>query len=386
MSKWVAGWGGSISVIAQSQAEYFKDLTVRNIFFPTMNGTKVRLHFSNQYGDEDALIDKVILSVSLGADRVDVTKNTIVTFDGKTALSLPAGAGDVVSDPIDFEISAGQEFSVSMYFAGMTKMMTGFSMSGGPYIKKYFGSGDYAAAESFPLEVYGENGSYLFLHTIDFYTEDDCHAIVAFGDSITALHWPDCLAHRIFDMGIRNTSIIRKAIPGGRVLRDYTYRIKKHWGEAGITRFERDISHAGVDRVYILHGINDIIHPHVNNRFCPYEYLPTSEELINNGFRKYIEIAHKHRLKVYIATILPTPRTLVDDGIREKIRSEINEWIRTTDEIDGVLDFDLAIRDPEDPNDLLPEYDCGDHVHPNFQGALCLAESIPEEYFQNDVK
>ena len=50
MSKWVAGWGGSISVIAQSQAEYFKDLTVRNIFFPTMNGTKVRLHFSNQYG------------------------------------------------------------------------------------------------------------------------------------------------------------------------------------------------------------------------------------------------------------------------------------------------------------------------------------------------
>ena len=57
-------------------------------------------------------------------------------------------------------------------------------------------------------------------------------------------------------------------------------------------------------------------------------------------------------------------------------RTELNTWIRSTDAFDGVLDFDAALRDPERPSRMLPEYDSGDHLHPGDAGLAALAESV----------
>ena len=380
-TKWVAGWGAAISHTAQNYAEYFKDQTFRYVFFPTIDGSAVRLHFSNRYSSEDAVITKIFVAKSLGGDRIDVSTSVPVTFGGKTELVLPAGIEDVVSDPIAYPITAGENFAVSMYFRDLTLCRTGHS-NNGHYIKKYFGHGDHAEAEAFPLEVYGEDGPYLFLHTMDFLASEDCSAIIAYGDSITAQPWPDCFAHRLYDMGIRNRTVVRKGIGGSRVLKDYPYRIKMHWGEKGITRFERDIVQSGADRVFILHGINDLIHPGEKNRLCPMSMLPTAEEMIEQGYKTYIKLARKHGLKVYLATILPCPRCMLDTGIREEIRCKINEWIRTTDLVDGVIDFEAAVWMPEDHKQILPEYDSGDHLHPSLAGASKMAHSIPEEFFR----
>lgn len=373
--KWVAGWGASISVIAQNHAEYFKDQTFRYVIFPTMDGSALRLHFSNQYGDEDAVITKIYVARRTTGELVDVSTNVKVTFGGRESVTIPAG-GEVVSDDVPYSFKAGEEFAVSMYFAEFTKLMTGHS-NNGYYIKKYFGKGDWAADERVRLEDYGENGPYVFLHTIDFLTDASCRAIIAFGDSITAQPWPDCLAHRIFDLGIRDRAVIRKGIGGGRVLRDYKYRIKKHWGEAGIKRFERDITQAGADRVFVLHGINDLIHPGVNNRMCGMDELPDAAELIENGYKKYIELAHKHNMKIYLATILPCPRCMNDDGVRERTRCEVNEWIRTNSLADGFIDFEAAVWDENDHKIMKVEYDSGDHLHPSLEGARHMADSIP---------
>ena len=64
---------------------------------------------------------------------------------------------------------------------------------------------------------------------------------------------------------------------------------------------------------------------------------------------------------------------------REKIRGTVNEWIRTTDLIDGVIDFDKALRDPERPTAFLEIYDSGDHLHPSKEGYIRMAEEIAEE-------
>lgn len=377
-TKWVAGWGASISVVAQNHAEYIKDQTFRYVIFPTMAGEAVRLHLSNQYGKEPVTVDKMYVARRTVGECVDPTTNARVTFGGEPSVTIPAG-GAAVSDPVSFGFEAGEEFSVSLYFAGLTQLVTGHS-NNGHYIKKYFGKGDWAADACVPLEEYGENGPYILLNTIDFLTGDDCSAIVAFGDSITAQPWPDCLAHRIFDNGIRNRAVIRKGIGGSRVLRDYTYRIKKHWGERGINRFERDICQAGVDKVFVLHGINDLIHPGVNNRYCPMSELPDSTELIEQGYKKYIEIARKHGKKIYLATILPCPRCLNDDGARERTRCEINAWIRSTELIDGYIDFERAVWDENDHTQIKAVYDSGDHLHPSLEGAHCMADSIPMEF------
>lgn len=378
--KWVAGWGTSITIVAQNHAEYFKDQTFRYVFFPTMNASAVRLHFSNEYGDEPCTINKTVLAQRTSGEYVDASTNRKVTFNGKNELTLYPGES-AVSDAIEFDVTAGKEFDVSLYFKDFTKMMTGH-LNNGHYIKKYYARGDWSESSEIPLEEYGENGPYVFLNTIDFLTDadDDCRAIIAFGDSITAQPWPDCLSRRLFELGITNRSIVRKAIGGSRMLRSYSYRIKKHWGVPGIKRFERDLVQAGVEKVFVLHGINDIIHPGVNNRLCPMSELPTAEEMIENGYKKYIEITHRHGIKIYLATILPYPRCLNEGGVREKIRCEVNEWIRTNDLCDGVIDFETAVWDPEDHKRMLAEYDSGDHLHPSLAGANRLAYSVPIEY------
>ena len=67
----------------------------------------------------------------------------------------------------------------------------------------------------------------------------------------------------------------------------------------------------------------------------------------------------------------------MENGEREKIRLAINDWIRTQAPIDGCLDFEAYVRDPENAQKMCELYDCGDHLHPNFNGAMQLANSIP---------
>ncbi|MBO4792647.1 MAG: lipase [Clostridia bacterium] len=375
--KWVAGWGCAVSVVSQNHAEFIEDQSFRYVIFPTVAGSALRLHFSNRYGPEAVRIAGVFVAKRASGEYIIPETNARVTFGGNPDLIMQAGE-DAVSDPVPFSFEAGEEFCVSIYFADLTRLVTGHS-NNGYYIKKYYGKGNWAAAECVPLEEYGENGPYVFLNTIDFLTSPDCRAIVAFGDSITAQPWPDALAHRIYDLGIRNVSVIRKAIGGGRILRDYRFRIKKHFGEAGIKRFERDISQAGVDSVFILHGINDLIHPGEGNRICPMSELPTAGEMIEKGYKFYIDTAHRLGIKVYLATLLPCPRCKNGDGERERTRLFVNDWIRKEAGCDGVLDFEAAVRDPASPDLMIPEYDSGDHLHPSFAGAVRLADSIPEE-------
>ena len=50
--------------------------------------------------------------------------------------------------------------------------------------------------------------------------------------------------------------------------------------------------------------INDLWHPRLDNPFSSIDELPTLEELIN-GYRVYIDLAHKHGIKIYFSTLLP---------------------------------------------------------------------------------
>ncbi len=55
----------------------------------------------------------------------------------------------------------------------------------------------------------------------------------------------------------------------------------------------------------------------------------------------------------------------------------MNSYLRSSQEFDGVLDFDKVLRDPAAPSKLNPAYDSGDHIHPNDAGYQALAASVP---------
>jgi len=41
-----------------------------------------------------------------------------------------------------------------------------------------------------------------------------------------------------------------------------------------------------------------------------------------------------------------------------------------------VIDFDAAVRDPQQPGKFQTEYDRGDHLHPSDAGYLHMGDSI----------
>ncbi len=374
--KWVAGWGCSISVIGQKFASYAKDMTARYVIFPTVDGEAVRLHFSNEYNLEDSTITKAVVARHLKEENIDPATNAFVTFDGRPGITIPAG-GTAVSDPLPFPVRAGEKFCVSLYFGELIHVYTGHGNTG-IHIEKYAGIGDWAAAEAIPENVLLPGAPYVMLNTIDFLCDEKVRAIVAFGDSITSQPWPDYLAHRLYEEGIRDISIIRKGISGGRVLSDYEQEYLKNFGRAGIKRFERDICHAGVEKVFVLHGINDIIHPQFNDtRWYRNLTVPTAEEIIE-GYKKYIEIARRHGIRIYFGLLIPCARMKRYPDDREPIRQALNDWIRQAP-IDGIIDFESAVWNPDNHLEMLPEYDKGDHLHPSDLGHKKMADSIPLE-------
>ena len=112
--------------------------------------------------------------------------------------------------------------------------------------------------------------------------------------------------------------------------------------------------------------------------FRPMSDLPTVEELIE-GLKTYIAQAREMGLKVYVGTLIPMGGWRTDAPFRQEMRHAYNDFIRTTDLIDGCIDFDKALRDPERTDWFLPEYDSGDHLHPSKKGYERMAAEVPEE-------
>ena len=59
------------------------------------------------------------------------------------------------------------------------------------------------------------------------------------------------------------------------------------------------------------------------------------------------------------------------------MRNEVNAWMRSAHDLDGVIDADAVLRDPAQPTKLLAAYDSGDHLHPGDAGNERLAAETP---------
>ena len=63
---------------------------------------------------------------------------------------------------------------------------------------------------------------------------------------------------------------------------------------------------------------------------------------------------------------------------RDDLRNELNAWIRSAKEIDGCIDFDLALRGSENPSAFREGFDSGDHLHPSSKAYQAMAECAYE--------
>ncbi|WML33255.1 SGNH/GDSL hydrolase family protein [Clostridium sp. OS1-26] len=234
-----------------------------------------------------------------------------------------------------------------------------------------------------PIGINGVPKVSPFFTSIEVMTSEKNGSIIAFGDSITTLSWPDYLAKELNDANIKNLSVIREAIGGNRILHNSESKLHGLFGPSGISRFEKAIiDHQGAKYIIVLEGVNDIMHTGPGG-LAPASETVSKDEIIT-GLEKYIELAHKHNLKIYGATIMPFKGYEVYTDELDIKRKEINEWIRTSGKFDGVIDFDKATLDPDNPSKLLPRYDSGDHLHPSDAGGEAMAKAIDLKFFSGN--
>ena len=368
-TKWVACWGNATSITDQKEAMYAKNITLRYPIRMVFEGRALRLHFSNLTGTEPVTLSKVYI------------EQTTVTFGGEKSVLIEPGK-EVTSDEIAYEVKAGTDVNVSVYLGEITQMNAGVLITG-PLSKGQYAYGDHALEEELPADDTRNTNWFYFLNTVDVLTKAENHAFICYGDSITAQSWPDDLAIRLWNEGIRNVAIIRRAVSGTRILRQYDCITYAAYGLKGATRFPIEMEAAGADAVLIQHGINDIIHP-VGvevNKFRPWSDMPASADLIAGVEDIYIQYAKEKGYKVYGGTLLPIYGWRTYAPFREEIKNEFNHWIRTTDKFDGYVDFEEAVRDENHPEAFAEGNDSGDHLHPSEKAYEIMAGAIPAEWF-----
>jgi lysophospholipase L1-like esterase len=131
------------------------------------------------------------------------------------------------------------------------------------------------------------------------------------------------------------------------------------------------LAQPGATRAIVLIGINDL---GLGGSFFP---PPVSAEQLIAGYKQIIARAQAEGLEILLGTVMPCkgfplPGYCTPDV--EVERQAVNEWIRTTDLHDGFVDFDAALRDPDDPARLFPPFDSGDNLHPSDAGYARMAE------------
>ena len=368
--KWVSVWGNAVSVAENRPERYAKDITIRYPIHIPFAGQALRLTFDNYCGTEPITLSKV--TVMYGGVAYPVC------FSGERAATIAAGENRV-SDPLQITLTEDEVIQVSFYLADFT-LMRSVVYTCGPLSEGVYANGDATEEVHLNLETSRTTHLFYFLSNVSVLTESANRTIVCYGDSITAQDWPDYLALRCFTEGYRNTAIIRRATSGSRILREYHCLTYESYGLMGSNRFHHEVPTDGADTVIIQQGINDIIHPvgEQVNIFRPMSDLPTVEELIE-GLKTYIAQARSYGYRVYVGTLLPMGGWRTDAPFRQKMRHAYNDFIRNTNLIDGCIDFDAALRDPEKPNYFLPKYDSGDHLHPSAKGYRRMAMEIPAD-------
>jgi lysophospholipase L1-like esterase len=387
---WVGTWGASpspqLADIAQmSEAKLtFANQTLREIVHVSIGGSLVRVRLSNAYGKESVGIGAAHIARRKKGAAIVVGSDHVLTFSGQSSITIPPNAL-VLSDPIPLEIDPSSDLAISIFLPYST---LGAGIHYSAQQTNYLAAGDLTSAPDIPNA--SPLASWVFLTGIDVAAVKAASTLVAFGDSITDgaqstddtnHRWPNFLADRLLrQTGTPQIGVLNEGIGGNRILHDPNSNIA--FGVSALARFDRDVlAQPSVRYVIVLEGINDLGHAGPN--LFPNEQV--SAEDVIAGLKQLIERAHENGIKIYGATLTPFAGTVFTgyfSEAKEVMRKAVNQWIRTSQAFDGVIDFEKAVRDPANPDHMARAFDSGDHLHPKDDGYKAMADCIDLSLFR----
>lgn len=387
---WVQTWGAAPLPPSPAMGPFpatpsFENQTIRQTVRISAGGQRIRIRFTNEYGAKPLTIGAARVALADEKGAIQAGTERPVLFSGKTSATIPA-ASPFLSDPIDLPVKALSSVSISIYLPEATGPCTCHST--GLQDALISEPGDFTAKAFTPKQTLQQR---LFISGVEVEMTGEARAVVVLGDSISDgmgstpnanRRWPDLLAARLNEKGA-NWAVVNMGISGNRVLSDGA-------GQSALARFDRDVlSVPGAKALVIFEGVNDLglsygrfdEGPMASAFKAMQPHSKATAETLIAGYRQLIARARAHGLKVLAATITPYGGAAYYAEEGEAVRQAVNEWIRNGKEVDGVLDFDAAIRDPSQPNRMKDGFHSGDHLHGSDAGYAAMAESIDLSLF-----
>ena len=369
---WVGTW---TAAPAPADGGAFANHTLRMNARVSIGGDTLRVRLSNAYGTRPLLIGCAHLGLRQTGPALVPGSNRPLTFAGETSTTIAAGAF-ALSDPVELTVPPLADVAISFHLPDDVPASFGITGRYSRQTSYISPPGDFSGETVMPVGRLTDD--WFFLGGIDVLASSDTGGIVTLGDSLTDANisthdafcrWPDQLARRLIARsGGRPLGVMNQGLGGNRILHDIR-------GDSGLRRFDRDVlAQPGITHVIVLLGTNDL-----RNRWAKPEEEVTAKQMIG-GLKQMVLRTHARGIKIFGGTLTPFENETFLIGAwtpaREAVRQAVNAWIRDGGAFDAVIDFDKSVRDPEHPARMLPNYDCGDHLHQSDAGYNHMGDII----------
>ena len=372
---WIGTWGTAPQLVERHNnppAPGLANNSLREIVQVSIGGKKVRLKLTNEFSTEATEIKAVELAIAKTAgssSEIDEATTVSLTFNGESGVTIPAN-GTVISDAVNFKMDDRQNVAITIHYGSASPSVSGHPGSRTTSYLKEGNTTDFTGAI--------RTDHWYSIQTLEVEAPKKAGAIAILGNSITdgrgsttneQNRWADVLSrHLLANKATKRVGVLNMGIGGNCVLGGGL-------GPAAVNRYQRDLfGQEGVKWIILFEAVNDL--GYARNG------VQTAERIIE-VYKKIIYEAHQKGIRVFGATITPFKGNNYYSEDHEKGRSTINTWIRTTDLLDGVIDFDQAVRNPQDPEAMQAQFLFeNDWLHLNAKGYETMGNSIDLNLFK----
>lgn len=373
---WVATWATAEQVVEPHNCPPVPGLennSIRQIVQTSISGKVVRVKFSNEFSQGPVTINaaEIAKAATAGASS-DIVAGTEVslTFNGSKSVTIQPGQL-VTSDPVKFPMANRQNVAITMHLGQASST----SVTGHPGSR----------TDSYLIEGQGSDftnavktAHWYIINAIEIQAEKKARAIVVLGNSITdgrgsttneQNRWTDNLSRRLLaNKKTSRVSVLNMGLGGNCILQGGL-------GPTGKSRYPRDLfQQEGVKYIILFEGVNDL-----GGRGDAISKANQIEEV----YKQIINEAHERGIKVYGAPVMQFKGNNYYSENHEAGRQQLNQWIRSSGYFDGVIDFDAAMGNPDDPAQLNPKYLFeNDYLHPNADGYVQMGNCIDLKLFE----
>ena len=372
---WVGTWGTAPQLVENNNNPPSPGLgnnSLRQIVQVSIGGEKVRLKLTNEFSTGSTEIKAVELAYAKTAgssSEIDESSTVSLTFNGKAGVTMQA-KGKAVSDPVNFKLNGRQNVAITIHYGSASS--TSVSGHPGSRTTSYLKSGNTTDFSNATKTDHWYN-----ILALEVEAPETAGAVAILGNSITdgrgsttneQNRWADVLSRRLLaneptsQVGVLNMGIGGNCVLGGGL------------GPAAVQRYQRDLlGQEGVRWIILFEAVNDL--GYTGNG------VQTAKQIIE-VYKQIIREAHQKGIYVFGGTVTPFKNSSYGSDDHEKGRATINQWIRTTKMLDGVVDFDKAVRNPQDTAAMQSQFLFeNDWLHLNAKGYETMGGCIDLNLF-----